>query len=259
MESTVRKGEELKQIEAMIGDIGSYPYRTTQSELEELRANEAKLLQLFEAKIKARLESWLTLAEERLRNTGIRLYLTGGNDDPLEIEEIIKRFESDYIIDPEGDVVDIDGKHEMISCGYSNITPWKCPRDIPEEKLADKIHSMISRVKDVNNALFNLHCPPYNSGLDLASELDEALKPKIDPASGGGEVYTPGKQSCAWSVERYQPIATLHGHIHESRGFRKIGRTLCFNPGSEYGEGILRGVLLIFRNHKLDSFLLTEE
>jgi hypothetical protein len=39
-------------------------------------------------------------------------------------------------------------------------------------------------------------------------------------------------------------IFNLHGHIHESRGEARIGRTLALNPGSEYSEGVLRGVIV---------------
>ena len=45
-------------------------------------------------------------------------------------------------------------------------------------------------------------------------------------------------------VESYQPLLTIHGHIHESGGERKIGKTLCINPGSEANHGILRGYLV---------------
>jgi len=39
-------------------------------------------------------------------------------------------------------------------------------------------------------------------------------------------------------------MLSLHGHIHESRNVVKIGKTVSINPGSEYGEGVLRGVLV---------------
>jgi uncharacterized protein len=43
---------------------------------------------------------------------------------------------------------------------------------------------------------------------------------------------------------RIRPMLSLHGHIHESRGAVKIGRTLCINPGSEYADGTLMGALI---------------
>jgi Icc-related predicted phosphoesterase len=45
-------------------------------------------------------------------------------------------------------------------------------------------------------------------------------------------------------LEEKQPLLSLHGHIHESPGAVEIGRTKAINPGSEFAEGILRGVLV---------------
>src|ERR1700760_1547096 len=45
-------------------------------------------------------------------------------------------------------------------------------------------------------------------------------------------------------IEHYQPLLAVHGHIHESGGERRIGDTLCINPGSEANHGILRGYLI---------------
>jgi Icc-related predicted phosphoesterase len=66
-----------------------------------------------------------------------------------------------------------------------------------------------------------------------------------------------GSTACRKVIERAQPLLSLHGHIHESRGTFKLGRTLCINPGSEYTEGILRGALVDVRNGKLKSHQLT--
>jgi hypothetical protein len=49
----------------------------------------------------------------------------------------------------------------------------------------------------------------------------------------------------------------LHGHIHESQSVAKIGRTTCVNPGSEYGEGILRGCLVNFVDGEVIGFQMT--
>ena len=43
---------------------------------------------------------------------------------------------------------------------------------------------------------------------------------------------------------------SLHGHIHESRGEARIGRTLAINPGSEYSEGVLRGAIITLNRKK---------
>jgi Icc-related predicted phosphoesterase len=49
----------------------------------------------------------------------------------------------------------------------------------------------------------------------------------------------------------------LHGHIHESQGVVKIGHSTCVNPGSEYGEGILRGCLITFANGEVEGYQMT--
>ncbi len=45
-------------------------------------------------------------------------------------------------------------------------------------------------------------------------------------------------------IEKSQPLLMLCGHIHETKNAAKIKRTTCINPGSEYGSGILRGVIV---------------
>jgi Icc-related predicted phosphoesterase len=54
-----------------------------------------------------------------------------------------------------------------------------------------------------------------------------------------------------------QPTLSLHGHIHESRGMARIGRTVALNPGSEYSEGILRGVLVKLGRGRVEEYQFT--
>jgi len=62
--------------------------------------------------------------------------------------------------------------------------------------------------------------------------------------AGGVEMHAVGSTACRSVIERYQPLLGFHGHLHESRGTFKLGRTVCINPGSEYSEGILRAALV---------------
>jgi len=146
----------------------------------------------------------------------------------------------------------------MLSLGYSNMTPWRCARDIEEDELAKKINDLARKISDMNMAIFNIHVPPHGTPIDEAPELDENLRPKLAP---GGEVMKRpvGSTAVRSAIEKYQPMLGLHGHVHESRGFVKIGRTLCVNPGSEYTEGILRGVLIQIdlKKKKVGDFLFT--
>jgi hypothetical protein len=60
------------------------------------------------------------------------------------------------------------------------------------------------------------------------------------------------------AIEKFQPLLGLHGHIHESRSAEKIGRTLCVNPGSEYGEGVMRGVVIELEENKVKDYAFTQ-
>lgn len=53
-----------------------------------------------------------------------------------------------------------------------------------------------------------------------------------------------GSHAVLEAIQRYQPVAGLHGHIHESQKAARIGRSWCFNPGSEYASGALKGLIL---------------
>ncbi|MEM4474622.1 MAG: metallophosphoesterase, partial [Candidatus Bathyarchaeia archaeon] len=180
---------------------------------------------------------WDKIAEEHLKSIGIKFYVCPGNDDRIEVDEAIDNH-CKFLINTEGKVIQIDEFHEMISTGWSNITPFNSPKEMPEEQLYEKIESMINQLKDVKSSIFNLHCPPINTLLDSAPKLDKDLKISLR------EMISAGSIAVRKAIEKYQPLLGLHGHIHESRGVEKIGRTLCLNPGSEYTEGILRAVII---------------
>lgn len=239
---TVRK-EELEKLERKINLVGFYPYRTNEDEVKEFYADRENYDEVFARLATERLERWIKIAEERLRDTGIKVYITGGNDDPLYVEDILRS--SNYIVDPEGDVIYLDDNHEMISLGYSNITPWKTPRECSEKELTEKIEALVSQVEGLKNCIFNLHVPPINSTIDTAPKVDATVTPPRYVVEKGVMVMIgAGSVAVREAIEKYQPLLGLHGHIHESRGVIKIGRTLCVNPGSEYSEGVLRGIII---------------
>ncbi len=67
-----------------------------------------------------------------------------------------------------------------------------------------------------------------------------------------------GSKAVRETIKKYQPEVGLHGHIHESRGAQKIGRTMCLNPGSDYSADLLRGAIVDFdANGSYIDFLLT--
>jgi len=50
----------------------------------------------------------------------------------------------------------------------------------------------------------------------------------------------------------------LHGHIHESKASEHLGKTLILNPGSEYGEGVLRGAIVDLNEKGIQSHLFVQ-
>jgi hypothetical protein len=244
---------EVEQLEKSIRDSGFYPYRTETGEMSSLEADKNKVNELFTRLMVDTVERWVQTAEERLGDSGIKCYISPGNDDRWEIDCALNK--SSVIINPEEKVVEIDRHHEMVTLGFTNHTPWKTPREFDEEVLAERIEKMAAGVNSMQNCIFNLHCPPYGTLIDPAPKLDDTLKPMV---SGGQVVMTPaGSTAVRDAIKKHQPLAGLHGHIHESKGVASIGRTKCFNPGSEYGEGILRGLLLDVTEKGIKSYLFT--
>ena len=177
------------------------------------------------------------MAKEKLQGTGVRIFVCPGNDDEMEVDDVVRS--SDLVELGEGRMVEIDG-YTMISTGWSNHTPWNTHREETEEKLAERIEGMARQVPDPTHAIFNLHCPPYKSGLDEAPAIDADLK----LLHGGRALRAVGSTAVRDAIDKHQPLLSLHGHIHESKGAVKLGKTLSINPGSSYEEGILMAAVI---------------
>jgi uncharacterized protein len=240
-EQVLATEEEILAVEERIGDTGYYPHRCSSEEAEELRADSERLNALFVQKIVERMEEWMALAGERLTGEGaVPCFVNAGNDDPREIDEVIESAPSVEFL--EGRVVELPGGMELASCGYANMTPWHCPRDVQEDELGGRLEAVASQVEAPEWAIFNFHCPPYDSQIDQGPALGEDMR--MRSTAGGVETQPVGSTACREVIERYQPLLGFHGHLHESRGTFKLGRTVCINPGSEYSEGVLRGAIV---------------
>ena len=247
-------GSELANAQKQLRDAGYYPALLTPEEVADLNADSSHVEALFKQLACESITRWMNLAEERLRGTGVECYISPGNDDPLDIDAILNR--GGLVVNPEERVVTLCGECEMISCGTTNITPWHSPREMPEDQLEKLLDGLAKQVKNQAKAIYNIHVPPYNTAIDKAPKLDSNLKPLIIP--GGVQLAPVGSTAVTAVIKRYQPMLALHGHVHESRGNLKLRRTLCINPGSEYGEGILRGALVQIGRKGVEDFLLTE-
>lgn len=249
------EGEELPKAELNFENSGLYPVRVTPDEVEAYRLDRSLVEKKFAQLATERIMRWLEIAEERLRGTGIRCYVQPGNDDPYDIDVAFRQ--SDIIQNVNGTLVHLDDDHEMISVGAANQTPWNCPRDKTEDELNTMIEQIASQLKNPTQSVFNLHVPPYDTNLDQAPELDENLTPKLS-LTGGFKIISVGSKAVRTAIEKYQPILGLHGHIHESRSAQKVGKTMCINPGSEYGEGVLRGLVVELSKKGLESYVFTQ-
>lgn len=249
----LRDEQEVKDAEARIGANGMYPHRLTPQELQEVQAMSSQEREQWFAKVMLEtFEGWLALAEERLQGTDTRCFLMPGNDDPASVQAAIE--EAHRVEACEERIVQIDG-HAMISLGYSNRTPWDTPRELDEDELYERVDRLAAKLDDPGRAVFNLHVPPYDSTLDTAPELDkdfgivmQGSEPKMIPV---------GSTAVRELIERYQPMLSLHGHVHESAGATRIGRTLCINPGSDYHTGRIAGCLLALRDDRVRHQFVT--
>ena len=235
---------------------GFYWHVFEPDEYEAVKDDELARLALFQRLASERLAEWISLAEDRLAGSGVRMYLTGGNDDEPAMLEVLDRHDGPNVIACEDRVVDLDDEHTMITVGLSTVTPWDTPREASEEVIAAAIDRSVETVPDVGRCVFNLHCPPKDTPIDTCLKLERVPGGLPKPIRVAGRFLTTGGGSVAVreAVGRYQPLVALHGHIHESAGRFRLGRTQCFNPGSEYVQGTLNGWIVSLRGGELSGY-----
>jgi Icc-related predicted phosphoesterase len=245
---------DLPDLEKRLADVGYYPYVCNETEYKSLLCNDWKKREIFDKLAKERLEEWVKLANERLPPSEVcQVIINAGNDDPFFVDKILAKCPK--LVRPEGKLIDLPGNIKLLSTGYSTKTPWNCPRDITEEELAKKIDRMTSKLKPGARVIFNFHCPPYNTALDLANEIDPVT---FKPVAGNNKVPV-GSTAVKKAIEVWQPLVSLHGHIHEVHAKQLIGKTLCYNPGTDYKNGKLQGVFLQINDGKVEIESLTQE
>ena len=242
---------ELQDMMKRVRSRGYYPYITTPDEIKELEKTPDKIQDIFHSEVLKVAQQWMEIADNKLDGTDMKVYCSPGNDDMFEVDDIVRA--SKRVVLSEGEVIGLNEHHEMISSGWSNVTPWRTHREETEDQLKVRYEAMTSRLKDARNAIFNIHVPPYKSNLDEAPELDENLRPKM-----AGQALKPvGSTALRKAIETHQPLLSLHGHIHEGRGASRIGKTLCINPGSMYEQGTLLGAIVTLGKNKVQDYVLT--
>ncbi|MEM3702920.1 MAG: metallophosphoesterase [Candidatus Bathyarchaeia archaeon] len=239
--------DKVHELEQIINNKGYYAYYTTIEGVEELNSDVKKRDEIFIKLMTQKLRKWIEIADERLENTNTKCFVCPGNDDIPEIDSIIE--ESKNIIHAGEKVVEISECHEMLSLGWVNPSPWKTFKECTEEELCRKIDNLVSHVRNIDTCIFNLHAPPYGTGLDSAPQIDKTLK------SNPRLLMPVGSISVLNAIKKYQPLLGLHGHIHEAKAFVKIGRSLCINPGSSYDRGVLLGTIINVDKEKVKSYM----
>jgi Icc-related predicted phosphoesterase len=247
----VEEGPDLEALERLIEDHGYYPYRAEHGEVEALEAG-GEMEALFAKLMEERLTAWLELADDRLRPTGVPLFLMLGNDDPDSLRALLDA--APWGTHAEGRVVMLDDRHEMMSWGYSNITPWQSHREQTEEQLAASLRQIAAGLKDPERAVVNVHVPPFGTQLDDAPVLDADLR--VVQVLGQVKFAAVGSTAVRDFLLETQPLLGLHGHVHESAGIRRLGRTIAINPGSDYATGSLHGALVTLKDGKVAAHQL---
>ena len=250
--------DELKSLMGKLDTLGFYYKVMEQDEFQSLQADPDAVHALFNELAKKKLTDWVSLTEERLNGTGIKCFVTGGNDDEWEVLNVMKQEPTKSFFACENEMVHVDDEHTMISIGISTPTPWDTPREVSEEELGKMIGEIAGLVPDMSKAIFNFHDPPKDSTLDTCPMLDWDKDPPEQIIKGGQPVmHGAGSVAVRDAIEKYKPMLGLHGHIHESQSVAKIGRTTCINPGSEYAEGVLRGCLVNFVGGEVVGYQMT--
>jgi len=243
-----RTEAEIGELEARIRFNGFYPYRCGEADYERLEADPVHRDEVFTAVMAQTLRDWLRLADERLQGTGIRAIVMPGNDDGWYVDDVLA--ESGQVINSDGRVVDLE-EFQVLGFGPSNRTPWDTHRELDEDEIGRRLDALGRELDPDKPLVLVAHVPPYGTQIDVAPRLREDLSVVI---AGGEPVMVPvGSTAVRAFIERRQPMLSLHGHIHESRGIARLGRTIAINPGSSYATGALCGAIVTVKGGKVLS------
>jgi Icc-related predicted phosphoesterase len=228
---------EVTEFERRVATVGAYTLRTDEEFVDELRRDQDLVETTVHRLALERTEEWIAWAVERLGDSGTRLYIGLGNDDFDDMVPLLDQGPVTYAHDGLLQV----GDYTLASLGWSNTTPWQTNRELTEEQLRERLVEL-RRSADPGRTIFNVHVPPYDCGLDQAPRLDEDLQ--IQLVGGQPDMVPVGSTAVSEAIADFQPVLSLHGHIHEGRGVAKVGASTVVNPGSEYDQGSLLGAVL---------------
>jgi len=239
----VKRPRDLEDLENSLRFNGFYPYRCSIEENERLDGDPEYREQVMRDVMVETVRRWSAMADARLDGTGLHLYAIPGNDDAFEIDEALT---GEHISNVDNQVVRV-GDYELLSSSWGNPSPWHTPREKEEDDLLEMFRGLADQLDPERPAIFNLHVPPYDSGLDTGPEIKEVDKDgqvTVKKLGGQPSQVPVGSRAVRCIIEERRPLVGLHSHIHESKNAVKIGPTLCMNPGSSYQDGVLDGALV---------------
>ena len=109
-----------------------------------------------------------------------------------------------------------------------------------KKKIWESLVEVVAKVKNIKKSIWLIHAPPSDLALDVCSH--------------GGRV---GSQAVLKFIQEYQPLLTIHGHIHESPEYnghkwnQQEGSTLCIQ-GGQIGFD-LHYSTIVLENEKIKS------
>ncbi len=205
-----RRANSTAEVEAFEADLrasGAIPHRVERKTWQALQLDRPEMDRLFRDLAIRELSEWLDLAKTRLGPTRVRTLIGLGNDDFTEMEEVIGHHP--YVALTDNRLVRLDDHHELLTIPYSNPTPWRTNRELPEAEIGERIEAWARRLEHPEQAIFNIHVPPRNTPLDLAPKLDENLTKLMGPG-GDPELAHVGSAAVREAIERHQPLLGLH-------------------------------------------------
>lgn len=251
----LKSEKQLQEMEQQIAMTGLYPIRTTPEEVEQFKKDPALVDKIMKEKIVARMKEWMDQLVSTIDLKKIPVVVMPGNDDDFAVDAVIKSYADAGVVWALDGPIEVLG-FQVMSFAHVNPTPWDTPREAPEEKLAEMLEVEMAKLDPKLPTIFNIHAPPYGTSLDQAPKLRKDLTPEVGP--GGIEMVSVGSKAVREAIRKFRPKIGLHGHIHESSGHDVVDGVPVVNPGSEYGENVLRGVIVEVSGGNINRFWRVE-
>jgi len=241
----------LSQVRSTLADVGEYFIDCELPYLDQLRSDPALVRNHIRQESVKRLTSWIQMARERINSHRMTILITPGNDDDDSFDGLAEAIQAPGFLWSYNGIVRFQ-EYEILNYGDSNLTPWHTPREKPESEIEGDLTHLFERARRLESVVCNIHCPPYGTLLDLAVSSEGRNQPRVlIPSAVESHV---GSIAVRKSIEAWQPLVSLHGHVHESPGVQMIGRTLCLNPGSEYRHGVLNAFVIELKDDSVTSY-----